>query len=106
MLGVPREDWEKMFRWTNQIAGAADPEFAQSNEPGFTGMEQTRDDLFGYFAKLAEARLADPRDDIVSVLAQARIDGERIPPLELLSYFLVLVVAGNETTRNSASGGH
>jgi len=103
MLGVPREDWQKMFRWTNQIAGASDPEYV--NEPGFAGVEQTRNELFTYFAKLAEARLADPRDDIVSVLSHAKIDGAPMRPLELLSYFLVLVVAGNETTRNAASGG-
>ena len=104
MLGVPREDWQKMFRWTNQIAGSADPEFQEAAQ-AYGGMEQTRNDLFQYFAKLAEARLTEPRDDIVSVLARSRIGGEAMPPLELLSYFLLLVVAGNETTRNAASGG-
>jgi cholest-4-en-3-one 26-monooxygenase len=103
MLGVPREDWQKLFRWTNQIAGASDPEFVE--EQGYGGVEQTRNELFSYFAKLAEERHAEPRDDIVSVLTQAKIRGEPMPPLELLSYFLVLVVAGNETTRNAASGG-
>jgi cholest-4-en-3-one 26-monooxygenase len=104
MLGVPREDWKMMFRWTNQIAGAADPEF-QAEAAAYGGMEQTRNDLFAYFAKLAKDRLAEPRDDIVSVLAHSKIGGEPMPPLELLSYFLLLVVAGNETTRNAASGG-
>lgn len=105
MLGVPREDWEKMFRWTNQIAGASDPEFQADEESGFAGVEQTRNELFHYFAKLAEDRLSDPKEDIVSVLTHSKVYGERMPPLELLSYFLVLVVAGNETTRNAASGG-
>jgi cholest-4-en-3-one 26-monooxygenase len=104
MLGVPREDWQRMFRWTNQIAGAADPEFGDV-ESGFAAVEQTRNELFGYFAKLAEARRADPRDDIVSVLSRAEVAGAPMRPLELLSYFLLLVVAGNETTRNAASGG-
>jgi cholest-4-en-3-one 26-monooxygenase len=105
MLGVPREDWDKMFRWTNQIAGAADPEFQADEGAGYSGVEQTRNELFQYFAKLAESRLAEPRDDIVSVLVGSRVNGDPMPPLELLSYFLVLVVAGNETTRNAASGG-
>jgi len=104
MLGVPREDWKKMFRWTNQIAGASDPEF-QADGAGFAGVEQTRNELFQYFAKLAEHRRAEPREDIVSVLTNSTVYGEPMPPLELLSYFLVLVVAGNETTRNAASGG-
>jgi cholest-4-en-3-one 26-monooxygenase len=106
MLGVPREDWKQMFRWTNQIAGSSDPEYQEEGaESGFPAIEQTRNELFAYFAKLGEERLAEPRDDIVSVLVQSRINDQPMPPLELLSYFLLLVVAGNETTRNAASGG-
>ncbi len=105
MLGVPREDWDQLFRWTNQVAGASDPEYHGEEGPGFGSIEATRNELFGYFAKLAEARRAEPRDDIVSVLVGSRVDGEPIPPLELLSYFFLLVIAGNETTRNAASGG-
>jgi cholest-4-en-3-one 26-monooxygenase len=108
MLGVPRADWPKMFEWTNRVAGSADPEF-QYDQPagGNQGapFEQTRNELFGYFAELAAERRKDPRDDIVSVLANSTIDGAPMPPLELLSYFFLLVVAGNETTRNAASGG-
>jgi cholest-4-en-3-one 26-monooxygenase len=112
MLGVPREDWPKMFAWTNQVAGASDPEFrpgGASDEPGsnvgFAPFESTRNELFSYFMQLAEARRDEPQDDIISVLTSARLDGEPMPTLELLSYFFLLVVAGNETTRNAASGG-
>jgi cholest-4-en-3-one 26-monooxygenase len=108
MLGVPRADWPKMFEWTNRVAGSADPEF-QAGESAGGGQqvpfEQTRNELFGYFADLAAERRKDPRDDIVSVLANSTIAGAPMPPLELLSYFFLLVVAGNETTRNAASGG-
>ena len=104
MLGVPREDWRLMFRWTNQIAGASDPEFRQEDAP-VGAVESARTGLFQYFAALAEKRRGEPRDDMVSVLANARVGGEPIPLFELLSYFLLLVVAGNETTRNAASGG-
>ena len=105
ILGVPREDWRLMFHWTNQIAGAADPEYQAEGEAVGAGVGDVRDNLFTYFAKLAKARIDDPRDDMVTVLTSARIDGAPMPPKELLSYFLVLVVAGNETTRNAASGG-
>ncbi len=103
MLGVPREDWKLMFDWTNRIAGAEDPEFGGGDSQ--TSFEGARNGLFQYFAKLAEERKASPRDDMVSVLVHAKVDGKPMPPLELLSYYFLLVVAGNETTRNAASGG-
>jgi len=105
MLGVPREDWHLMFEWTNQIAGAADPEYQANAADPAAGVGAARNNLFTYFAKLVEKRIAAPRDDMVSVLTSARFDGKPMPPMELLSYFLLLVVAGNETTRNAASGG-
>ena len=107
MLGVPREDWRLMFRWTNQIAGAGDPEFQSESEDGspVDSFADARKGLFEYFTDLANERRAAPRDDIVSVLTAAKIDGEPMPTMELLSYFFLLVVAGNETTRNAASGG-
>ncbi len=105
MLGVPREDWELMFRWTNQIAGSADPDYQVSGETQFETVRRARESLFKYFAELGQKRLAEPRDDMVSVIVRGRVEGEPLPPLELLSYFLLLVVAGNETTRNAASGG-
>lgn len=104
MLGVPREDWHLMFRWTNQIAGAADEEYQDGDSP-YDGVETARLGLFEYFTDLAEERRKSPRDDMVSVLSTAELDGAPIPAFELLSYFLLLVVAGNETTRNAASGG-
>jgi len=105
MLGVPREDWRLMFRWTNQIAGSSDPEFqAESGAPQGT-VEEARTGLFRYFLQLVEQRRASPRDDMVSVLAGSEIRGAPMPVFEMLSYFLLLVVAGNETTRNAASGG-
>ncbi len=105
MLGVPREDWRLMFRWTNQIAGSSDPEYREPGKTPFETIRAARDSLFKYFAELSQKRLAEPRDDVVSVIVNAKVDGKPIPPLELLSFYLVLVVAGNETTRNSASGG-
>lgn len=104
MLGVPREDWRLMFRWTNQIAGASDSEYQTGDQP-ISSVEAARHGLFEYFTDLARERRKSPRDDMVSVLANATVDGEPMPAFELLSYYLLLVVAGNETTRNAASGG-
>ena len=103
MLGVPRSDWELLFRWTNEIIAPQDPEF-QHGTPRETS-EHARGELFAYFHALAERRRAAPGDDIVSVIANGTLGGAPLPPVELLSYFFLLVVAGNETTRNAMTGG-
>jgi cholest-4-en-3-one 26-monooxygenase len=104
MLGVPRSDWDLLFRWTNEIIAPQDPEF-QHGATAMETIERSRLELFGYFNELAAQRRAAPSDDIVSVIANARLNGEPLPPIELLSYFFLLVVAGNETTRNAMTGG-
>ncbi len=104
MLGVPRSDWPLLFEWTNKIAGADDPEFQDADDPEDTVGKAQRG-MFTYFMELAEERRRAPRDDMVSVLANAEVDGAPLPVRELLSYYLLLVIAGNETTRNAASGG-
>jgi cholest-4-en-3-one 26-monooxygenase len=104
MLGVPRPDWDKLFRWTNEIIAPQDPEFQHGATPKDT-IDQARIELFTYFSDLVNARRAAPSDDIVSVVANGVINGAPLPPVELLSYFFLLVVAGNETTRNAMTGG-
>ena len=105
MLGVPRDDWERMFEWTNRVAGSADPEYQGEIGSSLGTMAKARDEMFDYFLEMAEKRRAHPRDDMVSVLANAEVDGAPMPDFQLLSYLVLLVVAGNETTRNAASGG-
>ncbi len=105
MLGVPREDWELLFHWTNRTIGAADPEYREEGKSAQETVEAARTSLFHYFNDMTEDRRKNPRDDLVSILSNAKIDGEPLPPFELLSYYLLLVVAGNETTRNATSGG-
>jgi cholest-4-en-3-one 26-monooxygenase len=103
-LGVPREDWEMLFRWTNETIGGADPEFQDGTSTTET-LDRARLGLFSYFNDLVQKRQKEPRDDLTTVIANARVDGNPLPPLELLSYFFLLVVAGNETTRNATTGG-
>ena len=105
LLGVPREDWRLMFRWTNEIVGSGDPEYQAEGADARQTADQARKSLFQYFADMSEQRRRNPREDIVSVLVNARVEGAPVPPFELLSYYFLLVVAGNETTRNAMSGG-
>jgi cytochrome P450 len=105
MLGVPRSDWKLLFRWTNETIGANDPEYQKPGATANETAEAARHGLFEYFLRLVEKRRAEPRDDIVSVLANAELDGKPLAPRELLSYYFLLVVAGNETTRNATTGG-
>jgi cholest-4-en-3-one 26-monooxygenase len=104
MLGVPRRDWDLMFRWTNEIIAPEDPEFQRGATTEET-IERSRLELFAYFNDLSTERRARPTDDIVSVVANGTVNGQPLPPVELLSYYLLLVVAGNETTRNAMTGG-
>jgi cholest-4-en-3-one 26-monooxygenase len=104
LLGVPRRDWELMFRWTNAIVGAQDPEYQLADNPQDSA-GTARKSLFEYFWKMTEERRSQPTRDIVSVLANATLRDAPVPPFELLSYYFLLVIAGNETTRNAMSGG-
>ena len=104
MLGVPRQDWRQLFRWTNEVIAPADPEF-QRGESTYDTLNQARLELFEYFTRLSEERRSRPGDDIVSVVANGTVAGRPLPPVELLSYYFLLVVAGNETTRNAMTGG-
>jgi cholest-4-en-3-one 26-monooxygenase len=104
MMGIPRADNRRIFELTNTILGVGDPEYVQSMEELMAaGME-----LFQYGLALAQDRLDNPRDDIATTLMQAEVEDEdglhRLTPGELGSFFLLLVVAGNETTRNAISG--
>ncbi len=105
MLGVPREDWKLLFDWTNRIVGSGDEEFQLEGKTATETLEQARISLFHYFAEMTEERRKNPRDDLVSVLTHSKMQGDALPVVELLSYYFLLVVAGNETTRNATTGG-
>jgi cytochrome P450 len=68
-------------------------------------MDRARLGLFQYFTDMVVARMKHPTNDITSIVANAKIKGESIPQFEMLSYYFLLVVAGNETTRNATTGG-
>jgi cholest-4-en-3-one 26-monooxygenase len=104
MFGIPRSDWQMMFRLSNSMIAPSDPEFAGTDTIQQT-LEQSRLEFFEYFSQLVADRRARPRDDVASALAHGTVNEEAPPQFELLSYFALLIIAGNETTRNAISGG-
>ncbi|MCA9297732.1 MAG: cytochrome P450, partial [Phycisphaerales bacterium] len=101
LLGVPLEDRDQLFDWTNQLIGFDDPEFQTSMEDArMAAME-----VWMYAQELADERMGQEGDDLVRVLMNAEVDGEKLSDMEFNAFFLLLVVAGNETTRNAIAGG-
>jgi len=101
MMGVPEKDEAEIFRWTNTILGVGDPEFVTT----FEDLVTVGTEIFAYAQQLGEERKANPQDDITSAMMAAVVDGESLTPQEFGSFFILLVVAGNETTRNAISHG-
>jgi cytochrome P450 len=93
LIGAPPDDWEQFRTWSDAATGTADPEIELDS---LVAMGQ----LFEYFQKLIAARRTQPRNDLLSVLAEAEIDGDRLTDEDLLNFAFLLLVAGNETTRN------
>lgn len=100
LLGAPLEDCPNLLRWTNQMA-SEDPDYSEGPETAVAA----RDEVFSYFQGLEKQRLACPKDDLISALAAAELDGVPLARGYLDAYYLILMVAGNETTRNLLSGG-
>jgi cholest-4-en-3-one 26-monooxygenase len=101
LLGAPVADRDKIFAWSNRLVGADDPDYATSPEEGSNAAAE----VYAYANELAAQRKAHPKDDIVTTLLQPNKDGDTLDENEFDLFVLLLVVAGNETTRNAASGG-
>jgi cytochrome P450 len=102
MMGISDEHYDMVLRNTNLILSGADPEFISEDlDTAVTQLLTAGQDLSNLVTTLAAERADQPRDDLISALATANIDGEQLTPAELGSFFVLLVVAGNETTRNA-----
>jgi cytochrome P450 len=101
MMGIPVEDRHRVFELTNTILGIGDPEYGVTLE----SLVAAGGELYQYAFDLGSDRLASPTDDITSKLMHAEVDGERITAQEFGSFVVLLVVAGNETTRNAMAHG-
>jgi cholest-4-en-3-one 26-monooxygenase len=98
LIGVPEQDRQKLFGWTNAIMNTDDPDF--DSDPTVANAE-----LMGYAYTMAEERRRHPADDIVTRLIQADVDGESLGDVEFAFFVILLAVAGNETTRNAMTHG-
>jgi cholest-4-en-3-one 26-monooxygenase len=98
LIGVPQDDRHKLFTWSNDMVGYDDPDY---NADGETAAAE----VLGYSMLMAEDRRACPRDDIVTKLVNAQVDGEDLTSDEFGFFVILLAVAGNETTRNAISHG-
>jgi len=105
MLGIPREKEDFVLRITNENFGIEDPDFQREGD--------TRESRLGflteawqYLTEMLEDRRKNPRQDLTTVLAQAKLPGDQsVPPFEMFSLWFLVMVAGHDTTRNAISGG-
>ncbi len=101
LIGVPQEDRHKIFDWSNRMIGSEDPEYRVSDEAVF----EAQAEMFMYAARLAEERRERPQQDIMTTLLNAEVDGHSLSEMDFNLFFLLLSVAGNETTRNAMAHG-
>lgn len=99
LMGVPQDERKKLFDWSNQMVGDVDPEFASNDAIGASI------ELIMYAMQMAADRSANPRDDLVTRLVQADVEGHKLSDDEFGFFVILLAVAGNETTRNSITHG-
>ena len=99
LMGVPQDERKKLFDWSNQMVGDLDPEFAGNDAIGASV------ELIMYGMAMEADRAANPRDDLVTKLVQADVEGHKLSDDEFGFFVILLAVAGNETTRNSITHG-
>ena len=104
LLGLPEADDAPLLRLAQGFVGAEDPDRRLADMPT-EAIRAAMVELCRYFDALIINRQARPRDDLASLIANARIRGERIPRYEMLSYFILMVTAGHDTTALAIAGG-
>ena len=104
ILGVPEADEALMLKLTRELFGADDPDMQRKVETDEERI-QTITEFIQYFTAMTADRRANPGDDVASVIANARINGETIGDLEAMSYYIIVATAGHDTTSSSTAGG-
>jgi cytochrome P450 len=104
MLGIPKADWDMMFTVANMSIGNHDPEYQVDGDAHATG-RQAQLACFNYFVNIIGERRKNPGDDLVSALVHGELDGQKLTDMEILFNCFLLIIGGQETTRNATSGG-
>jgi cytochrome P450 len=109
ILGVPEQDEPRMLKLTQELFGAQDPDTARvrdalSPEQYSDMMQSVVNDFGAYFRKITDERRRHPRDDLATVIANARIGGEYMPDHDVTSYYMIVATAGHDTTSSSTAG--
>ncbi|MCH2169757.1 cytochrome P450 [Myxococcota bacterium] len=106
MMGVPEEDRRRIYELGNSMVGFDDPELQPDGTPGQINESNAASaEMFLYAAKLAEKARKYPGNDLATALLRAEVDGEKLTDMEFNSFFLILAIAGNETTRTVTTNG-
>jgi len=105
MMGVAEADYDAVFRCSNVILSMGDPEYVPEGTDPILAFMGAGAELTSLMEDIGKFRVEHPTDDLTSALVNANVDGEALSHAELASFFILLVVAGNETTRNAISHG-
>lgn len=111
ILGVPPEDEPRMLKLTQELFGAQDPELSRTGDKenlqgpeAMAALQGVIADFFMYFKAITDDRKASPREDLASVIANGKLDGEPINDFEAMSYYVIVATAGHDTTSSSTAG--
>ena len=103
ILGLPETDYDRMLKLTQEMFGAEDPDIGRAGEDN--SIFEVLMDFAAYFQALAADRRARPTSDLASVIANATIDDEPLPDMDIVGFYLIIATAGHDTTSNSIGGG-
>jgi cytochrome P450 len=105
MMGIAEADRALVLQKSNVILSGGDPELIEDEALSVTAFLEAGGALAELMTRMAAERLEHPADDLTTALVTTEVDGERLTHQEIASFFILLLVAGNETTRNALSGG-
>ncbi len=105
ILGVPREKEPQLLRLTNELFGSDDPDLQRKGEDRAAAVQALAMEFFQLFNAIIEDRRANPTDDLATLLANGKLNGEPMGLMETLGYYLITFTAGHDTTKNALAGG-
>jgi cytochrome P450 len=102
---VPREEEPTILRLTNELFANDDPELQRKGENRDKAIAELGLEMFQLFDRIIQDRRANPRDDLATILANGKVNGELMGPMETFGYYLITFTAGHDTTKNALAGG-